>query len=101
MKKSISIADILGPWVDPDFESGVIQRCRMAWCKPLPELTNEELATFLRQDIAVSQVLPVAEERVNRGFDDDTELYDGELDNAIQEAKKKSSWQLGPDKKSE
>ena len=91
MKNIISIADILGPWVDPDYDSGLIQRCKIAWCKPLTELTNEELATFLRQNIAIRHILPVAEDRVKRGFDDDTEFYDGELHEAIQQAKKRSS----------
>lgn len=74
-----SVADILGPWVDPGFDSGLIQRCRDAWDKPLDGLTNLELATFLRQNIAVEHVLPVAKERVASNIDDDTELFDGEL----------------------
>ncbi len=81
-----SIADLLGPWVEPDCDSGLIERCRNAWSKPLRELTNEELATLLRQRIAVDHVVPIAERRVQEGVDDGTEMYDGELAAAVQDA---------------
>jgi len=89
-----SVADILGPWVDPNFESGLIHRCRAAWNKPLDELTNEEMATFLRQEIAVEGILPLAESRVKNGYDDDSEMYDGELKEKIDEIKQNSSNRL-------
>ena len=82
----ISLADILGPWVEPDWQSGLIERCRNAWSTPLPELTNEQLATLLRQRFAVEHLLPIAQQRVREGFDDDTELSDGELERAIEHA---------------
>jgi hypothetical protein len=85
---SQSIADLLGPWVETDWESGLVERCRGAWSKPLRELTNEELATLLRQRIATPRVLSVAESRIADGVDDDTEMYDGELEAAIEYAKK-------------
>jgi hypothetical protein len=85
---SRSVADLLGPWVDPNWNSGLVERCRRAWNKPLRELSNEELATLLGQRIATDQLLPLAESRVALGFDDDTELYDGELEAAIEHAKK-------------
>jgi len=85
---TISIADILGQWVEPDWDSGLIERCRNAWNKPLRELTNEELATFLRQRFAVEHLLPIASKRVLDGFDDDTEIDDGELERAIEYARK-------------
>jgi hypothetical protein len=50
----------------------------------LPELTNEQLATLLRQRFAVEHLLPIAQQRVRDGFDDDTELSDGELKRAIE-----------------
>ncbi len=59
-----SIADALGPWRDPDFNSGLIERCRQAWTKPLKDLTNQELATLLRQRIAVEHLLPFARHRL-------------------------------------
>jgi hypothetical protein len=81
-----SIADLLGPWVEPDWDSGLIERCRQAWSKPLRDLSREELATLLRQRIAVEHVLPIAKRRVHDGIDDDTEMYDGELEAAIEYA---------------
>jgi hypothetical protein len=83
---SISVADILGPWVESDWQSGLIDRCRQAWNKPLRDLTREELATLLRQRIAVEHVLPIAKRRLQSGVDDDTEIYDGELEAAIEYA---------------
>lgn len=83
---TISVADIVGRWVEPDWESGLIDRCRRAWSRPLRDLSREELATLLRQRIAVEHVLPVARQRVQSGVDDDTEMYDGELEAAIEYA---------------
>lgn len=86
--ETISVADLLGPWVDPDWDSGLIERCRNAWSKPLRDLTNQELATLLRQRFAVEYILPIARKRVLNGFDDKTEIYDGELENAIEYVRK-------------
>jgi CDI immunity proteins len=85
---SMSIADLLGPWVDPDWDSGLIDRCRHAWSKPLRDLSNEELATLLRQRVAVEHILPIAKKRVEDNADDDTEMYDGELKAAIEHSSK-------------
>ena len=85
---NISIADILGPWIETDWKSGLVERCRNAWNKPLRELTNEELATLLRQRFAVEHILPIASKRVLDGYDDDTEIDDGELERAIEYASK-------------
>ena len=83
---SLSVADILGPWVEPDWDSGLVDRCRRAWTRPLRDLSREELATLLRQRIAVDHVLPIAKKRVQDGADDDTEMYEGELEAAIEYA---------------
>ena len=85
---NISIADLLGPWVEPDWDSGLIDRCRKAWGRPLRDLSRGELATLLRQRIAVEYVLPVAKKRAEDDVDDDTERYDGELEAAIEYASK-------------
>ena len=79
-----SVAEILGPWIDPDWDSGLVDWCRNAWSKPLRELTNQELATMLRQRIAVAHILPIATERVEDRINDDTEIYEGELKDAIE-----------------
>ena len=90
MKSRESLADIIGPWVDSDWESGLIERCKRAWNKPLQELTNEELATLLRQDIATDRIFPIAEDRIRREVDDSTEIYDGELEDAVTRRRKSS-----------
>jgi hypothetical protein len=83
--RSPSVSYFVGKWVDSDFDSGLIQRCKEAWDKPISELTNEELATFLRQNIAVSQILPEAVKRLEINYDDDSEFYDGELKRIVAE----------------
>jgi hypothetical protein len=83
---NISVVDLLGPWVDPDWESGSIDRCRTAWGKPLRDLTNQEMATLLRQRVAGEHILPLARNRVEGRIDDNTEIYDGERKAAIQYA---------------
>jgi len=86
MPSKQSVADIAGPWVDTNFDSGLIQRCKWGWDTPVAELTNELLATYLRQKIALSLVVPEARQRIAARFVDDTELYDEELDNALKVA---------------
>jgi hypothetical protein len=80
-----SAADLLGPWVDPNWESGLVLRCKAAWDKPLEELTNLELATFLDQTICPEHVLPIAQNRIERKIDDETEWYEGHLKASIEQ----------------
>jgi hypothetical protein len=77
-----SLAGILGPWIEPDINSGLIARCREAWNKPLRELSRQELATLLRQKFAVKELLPVARKKLQQP-DDNTEMFEGELVEAI------------------
>ena len=74
-----SVADIVGPWVDADWESDLIKRCREVWYIPIGNLSNEMLATFLRQEIATDIVLEEASVRLRTGFNDNSEMYEGEL----------------------
>ena len=83
-----SVADVEGPWVEPELNSGLIQRCRDNWSKPVSQVTNHVLATFIRQKLALAIVVPEAENRLKRGYVDDTELYDEELEVAINELSK-------------
>jgi hypothetical protein len=53
-------------------------------------LSCEELATFLRQRVALEHLLPVARQRVESGADDDTTIFDGELKAAIADASRVS-----------
>ena len=81
----LSVADVQGCWVEPDFDSSLIQRCRKNWSVPVTEISNYVLATFIRQRIALSLVVPEARRRISAGFTDDTELYDEELSVAVSE----------------
>ena len=83
---SLSVADFQGPWIDPNFESSLIARCRENWSVPIFEVTNCVLATFIRQRIALGLVVPEAKRRIAAGYFDDTELYDEELLVAVSEA---------------
>jgi len=47
------------------------------------------LATFLRQDIATECVLEEATARMEVGFDDDSEMSDGELANNVEESRER------------
>jgi len=85
-EKPATVADVEGPWVDPNFDSGLIDRCKRGWNTPVGELTNELVATYLRQKIALSLVVPEARKRIAAKFVDDTELYDEELENALKSA---------------
>ena len=78
------VADVAGPWIDSDFESGLIERCKRYWCVPVSELPNEMLATYLRQEIAVEVILPEARRRLEAGIDDDSEMFEWELAEVVQ-----------------
>jgi hypothetical protein len=86
--ESRSVADVEGPWVEPDFDSGLIERCRKNWSIPVGKLSNYALSTFLRQRFALQIVIPEGQRRLQVKFVDGTELYDDELINAVQEALK-------------
>src|SRR5437016_1255004 len=60
----VTVAGVEGPWVDSNFESGLIERCRRGWNTPVGKLTNELLATYLRQRIALKLVVPEARKRI-------------------------------------
>jgi hypothetical protein len=82
---SRSAADVDGPWIDmPGPETGLVLRCKKHWTIPIVELSNEMLATFLRQRIALALVIPEARKRIDAGFEDGSELYDGELAKALE-----------------
>ncbi|SIR13616.1 hypothetical protein [Solilutibacter tolerans] len=82
------VADIEGPWREPDFDSGLIRRCRKNWSVPVWNLTNEALATFLRQKFALEIVLPEGRRRLAANFTDDTEMHPEELRDAIEIAER-------------
>ena len=89
---SRNVADVVGPWIDPDFVSGLIERLRRSWNVPISELSDEMLASFLRQEIATAFILPEARNRLEAVISDNSELYDGELRAAYQAAIEKGNW---------
>ena len=78
-----SVRDIEGPWVEPEFDSSLVQRCRENWAVAIGQVTNKVLATFIRQRIGLTIVAPEAQCRVKARYDDDSETYDGELASAL------------------
>jgi hypothetical protein len=82
----LSLAEIVGPWRESASESGLVARTQRAWSKPIGSLTNQELATCLRQAIAVQHLLPMAKKRVAERFEDESDIDDGELSSAIEHA---------------
>lgn len=84
--ENASLADLVGAWVDLDLESSLVLRCKAAWGKPLGQLTNRELATFLQQRIATKNILPMAKARLESKTVDGTEIYEGELKEAVEKA---------------
>ena len=83
--KTGSAADIHGPWVETGSESGLIDQARQWWPVPVPDLPDAVLALFLRQEIAVDEVLKEARRRLASGRSDGSEKYDGELAAAAQQ----------------
>ena len=79
----MSAADIYGPWVESEWQSGLIERLREYWPVPIVELPDAGLALFLRQQTAVEPVLAEARKRLFDERPDDSELYDGELADAV------------------
>ena len=78
-----ALSEIIGPWTDPEFSSGLISRCREVWTKPIESLDRGELAMLIRQQIALEVLVPLAKKRLSECADDDTESYDGELSAAV------------------
>ena len=88
MKKSLE--QIEGVWLEPDPKTltGLIRRCHDARKKPIDQLTMLELSTFLDQKIGVPHILAEAEERLSQNRLDDTEYYEGQLQEKVETARK-------------
>ena len=78
-----SVSDIEGDWIEPELNSSLIERCRDNWSKPISQVSNYVLATFIRQKFALPLVIPEAKKRIESGYIDGSELYDEELEVAI------------------
>src|SRR5882757_3105717 len=84
---STSVADVVGPWVDSNVDSGLIARCKAHWATPVGALPDLMVATYLNQQIAVMLMIEEAKRRLAVGRFDDTELYDSQLQKAVDRAK--------------
>ncbi len=56
-----------------------MQRCRAAWDTPLANLTDLMVATFLNQDIAVTQMLIKAKRRIKEQEREGSEYFEDQL----------------------
>jgi hypothetical protein len=79
-----SLEEIEGVWGEPEFASSLVLRCHAARKKPIDRLSDLELASLLNQDIGVEHILPEAIRRIERNKPDDTELFDGQLIEAVE-----------------
>jgi hypothetical protein len=78
-----SVADLEGEWKDPGFPSGLVERCRQHWNTPITELPDLMVATFLGQGFAVEPMKLEARRRLDSAQPDGSELYDGQLAEAL------------------
>jgi hypothetical protein len=79
-----SVADIKGPWVENAAVcSGLIERCKHYWNTPISELPNLMIATYINQNIATEEMRVEGRRRLNKGQCDHSELYDGQLAEAV------------------
>ena len=88
MRKSLEEIEGVWPEPDPKTATGLILKCHAARKKPIDQLTMLELSTLLDQKIGVAYILPEAEERLRQKKLDDTEYYDGQLQEKIDDNRK-------------
>jgi hypothetical protein len=79
-----SVADFEGPLQKPDFVSGLIERCEKYWTTPLAELPDVMVATYINQKFALIPMQSEAQRRLDLNLSDDSELYEGQLRDALQ-----------------
>ncbi|CAH0299230.1 hypothetical protein [Pseudomonas brassicacearum] len=78
MSSNLTISNFLGPWCG-DSPTGLMQRCREVWDTPLANLNDLMVATFLNQDIAITQMLIEAKRRIKEQERDGSEYFEGQL----------------------
>jgi hypothetical protein len=88
MTDTRSVSDIEGPWTDPEASTGLIQRCKRYWNVAANQLPDLMVATYLEQEIATQLMIAEAERRLASGTNDDSELYEGQLAEALKRARK-------------
>lgn len=92
----MTAAEIHGPWIDPNWESGLVARVRKFWDVPIADLPDAALALFLRQQIAVEPTMKEAQRRLASGRPDESEIYEGELATALEEMKRRTGCSPSP-----
>ena len=78
-----SLEQLEGVWPEPETPTGLVLRCHVARKKPIDELSDLELATLLNQDIGVHYILHEARRRLTQSSPDETEYFDGQLEEAV------------------
>lgn len=86
MNRDLSIKDIKGPWVG-DAPTGLLQRCKADWSTSFSNLEDIMIVTYLNQKIALYHMILEAEYRLENEERDDSELFDGQLNEAYKNAK--------------
>lgn len=87
MNRKISVQNLEGPWHGPA-NTGLVQRCKEAWSTPFQDLSDLMVATFLSQKIGLPHMLVEAEYRLSALARDDSELFDGQLEEALAKARR-------------
>jgi hypothetical protein len=88
MTSTSSVADIEGSWIDPEVSTDLIERCKRYWDVAMGQLPDVMVATYLRQEIATQLMIEEAERRLAGGVTDNSELYEGELADALKSARR-------------
>ena len=87
MAETRCVADFEGDWSQPDYESGLIERCRRYWTTPIHELPDVMIATYMNQKFALPPMQNEAQRRLDNGLCDDSELYEGQLRDALERSR--------------
>ncbi|WP_130430373.1 hypothetical protein [Rivibacter subsaxonicus] len=80
-----TVADIAGPWIG-EASTGLLERCKVHWNVPIAQLSDLMIATFLSQGVATDEMLGEAKYRLASRPRDDTEHFDGQLEEAVRRA---------------
>ena len=83
----MTVANLLGLW-EGEAPTTLMQSCRDDWNIPIQELSDLMVATFLSQQIATSWMVIEAKRRLSLEQRDDTEYFDGQLAEALQNSGK-------------
>ena len=86
MGNGMSVSSIIGPW-EGDAATGLMRRCRDSWQVPLCELSDLMVATYISQQIAEVKMCEEAEFRLKNKERDDTEYFDGQLQESLVDAR--------------